>query len=95
MLLGCWEVSNVRMQKTIANSISQVTSDFSDQEKMSWLFVLINIKAVQLRTAFPLSFWLYIAFHTTGGLLQHLRFITVQIINSNNYNKAIYAYEAL
>lgn len=95
LLLGCWEVSNVRMQKTIANSISQVPRDFSDQEKISWLFVLINIKAVQLRTVFPLSFWLYIAFHAMGGLLQLLRFITVQIINSNNYNKAMYAHGAL
>lgn len=95
LLLGCWEVSNVRIQKYIANSISQVPGDFSDQEKMSQMFVLINIKAVQLRTAFPLSFCLYIAFHTMGGLLQLLRFITVQIINSNNYNKAIYAYGAL
>lgn len=88
LLLGCWEVSNIRMQKNIANSISQLPRDFSDQEKTSWLFVHINIKAVQLRTAFPLSFWLYIAFHKTESLLQLLRFITVQIINSNNYNKA-------
>lgn len=82
LLLGCWEVSNVRMQKAIANSISQVPTDLSDQE-MSWLFVFLNIKTLQLRTAFPLSFWLYIAFHTKGGLLQLLRLITVQIINSN------------
>lgn len=75
------------MQENIASSVSQVPRDFSDQEKMSWLFVLINIKAV---TAFPLSFLLCIAFCTTGGSLQHLRFTTVQIINSNKYNKTIY-----
>lgn len=59
--LGCREVSNVRMRKNIANSISQVPGYFSDQQ--SWLFVLINTKVVQLRTPFPLSFWVYIAFH--------------------------------
>lgn len=94
LLLGCWEVNNDRMRKTIANSMSQVPRDISDQE-MSWLFVLINRKAVQLRIAFPLSFWLYTAFHPIGDLSQLLRFITVQVRNSNNYNKTIYAYGAL
>jgi len=46
------------MQKNIANPVSQVPREFSDQEKISWLFVFINIKALQLRTTFLLSFWL-------------------------------------
>lgn len=36
----------------------------------SWLFVLINTKIVQLRTAFPFSFWLYIAFHIASQCKQ-------------------------
>lgn len=45
-----------RCKEHITNTISQVSREFSDREK-SWLFVLINIKAIDLRTVFPFSFW--------------------------------------
>lgn len=52
-------MSGCKKKKYIANTISRVPRELSDQEKISWLFVLIHIKAVQLRTILPLSFWIY------------------------------------